>query len=150
MTQDLLQLISNEMKGFSKGQKRIGAFILEHYDKAAFMTAAKLGETVGVSESTVVRFAAELGFEGYPQLQKSLQDIIRNRLTTVQRMEIIDEQLSGGVDTGTILCESAAVHVHPDASTRAREEESMIVRIDEQVHCKEDVLKLGEGCTVCL
>ena len=98
MTQDLLQLISNEMKGFSKGQKRIGAFILEHYDKAAFMTAAKLGETVGVSESTVVRFAAELGFEGYPQLQKSLQDIIRNRLTTVQRMEIIDEQLSGGVD----------------------------------------------------
>ena len=73
MTQDLLQLISNEMKGFSKGQKRIGAFILEHYDKAAFMTAAKLGETVGVSESTVVRFAAELGFEGYPQLQKSLQ-----------------------------------------------------------------------------
>ena len=70
MTQDLLQLISNEMKGFSKGQKRIGAFILEHYDKAAFMTAAKLGETVGVSESTVVRFAAELGFEGYPQLQK--------------------------------------------------------------------------------
>ena len=57
MMQDLLQLISNEMKGFSKGQKRIGAFILEHYDKAAFMTAAKLGETVGVSESTVVRFA---------------------------------------------------------------------------------------------
>ena len=102
MTQDLLQLISNEMKGFSKGQKRIGAFILEHYDKAAFMTAAKLGETVGVSESTVVRFAAELGFEGYPQLQKSLQDIIRNRLTTVQRMEIIDEQLSGGVDVKTV------------------------------------------------
>ena len=98
MTQDLLQLISNEMMGLSKGQKRIGAFILEHYDNAAFMTAAKLGETVGVSESTVVRFAAELGFEGYPQLQKSLQDIIRNRLTTVQRMEIIDEQLSGGVD----------------------------------------------------
>ena len=98
MTQDLLQLISAEMKNFSKGQKRIGSFILEHYDKAAFMTAAKLGETVGVSESTVVRFAAELGFEGYPQLQKSLQDIIRNRLTTVQRMEIIDEQLSGGVD----------------------------------------------------
>ena len=98
MTQDLLQLIIAEMKNFSKGQKRIGSFILEHYDKAAFMTAAKLGETVGVSESTVVRFAAELGFEGYPQLQKSLQDIIRNRLTTVQRMEIIDEQLSGGVD----------------------------------------------------
>ena len=105
MTQDLLQLISNEMKGFSKGQKRIGAFILEHYDKAAFMTAAKLGETVGVSESTVVRFAAELGFEGYPQLQKSLQDIIRNRLTTVQRMEIIDEQLSGGQEVRQGSCE---------------------------------------------
>ncbi|MEG1875885.1 MAG: MurR/RpiR family transcriptional regulator, partial [Angelakisella sp.] len=68
-------------------------FITKHYEKAAFMTAAKLGDTVGVSESTVVRFATEVGFEGYPQLQKNLQEIIRNRLTTVQRMEIIDGQI---------------------------------------------------------
>lgn len=93
MAKDLLADIERSMPHFSKGQKRIGKYITEHYDKAAFMTASKLGEVVGVSESTVVRFAAEVGFEGYPQLQKNLQEIIRNRLTTVQRMEIIDEHL---------------------------------------------------------
>lgn len=93
MTNDLLLKIEREMPHFSKGQKRIGKFITEHYDKAAFMTASRLGDTVGVSESTVVRFATEVGFEGYPQLQKNLQEIIRNRLTTVQRMEIIDGQI---------------------------------------------------------
>ena len=81
---------------FSKGQKQIARYIVEHYDKAAFMTAAKLGQAVGVSESTVVRFAAELGFEGYPQLQRSLQELIRNRLTNVQRMEITGEQIGDG------------------------------------------------------
>ena len=102
MNRDILALIQENMHTFSKGQKLIAGFILESYDMAAFMTASRLGKTVNVSESTVVRFAAELGFEGYPQLQKSLQDIIRNRLTTVQRMEIIDEQLSGGVDVKTV------------------------------------------------
>ena len=77
MTQDLLQLISNEMKGFSKGQKLIARFILENYDKAAFMTASKLGKTVQVSESTVVRFATQLGYEGYPSMQRALQEMIR-------------------------------------------------------------------------
>ncbi len=95
MNNDLLQKIEHDMQSFSKGQKRIGNFIIEHYEKAAYMTAARLGETVGVSESTVVRFATEVGFEGYPQLQKHLQELIRNRLTTIQRMEIIDEQLAG-------------------------------------------------------
>ena len=94
MSKDLLQVIETGMPGFSKGQKRIARYISEHYDKAAFMTASRLGDTVGVSESTVVRFAAEVGFEGYPQLQKNLQEIIRNRLTTVQRMDIIDEHSS--------------------------------------------------------
>ena len=98
MAKNLLHIIEEKRSGFSKGQRLIADYILNHYEKAAYMTASRLGHTVGVSESTVVRFAAELGFEGYPQLQKSLQDIIRNRLTTVQRMEIIDEQLSGGVD----------------------------------------------------
>lgn len=93
MSRDLIHLITQQMPGFSKGQKLIAQYILAHYDKAAFMTAAKLGTTVGVSESTVVRFASELGYEGYPQLQRSLQELIRNRLTSVQRMEVTSDQL---------------------------------------------------------
>lgn len=72
---------------FSKGQRLIAKYILENYDKAAFMTAGKLGKTVGVSESTVVRFAAELGYDGYPGMRKALQEMIRSRLTSVQRIE---------------------------------------------------------------
>ena len=86
MSKDFLHRITENMHGFSKGQKRIGNFILEHYDKAAFMTASRLGESVGISESTVVRFATELGYDGYPELQHALQEMIRNKLTTVQRI----------------------------------------------------------------
>jgi DNA-binding MurR/RpiR family transcriptional regulator len=74
----------------------IADFILEHYDKAAFMTAAKLGEKVGISESTVVRFAVEIGYEGYPELQKNLQELIKSRLTSVQRMEVANINISEG------------------------------------------------------
>lgn len=88
MSMDLIAHIQNEMVGFSKGQRRIATYILEHYDEAAFMTAYRLGETVGVSESTVVRFATELGFSGYPQLQKAVQKLIRSKLTSVQRVEV--------------------------------------------------------------
>ena len=76
------------MPDFSKSQRTIANFILSHYDKAAFMTAAKLGDSINVSESTVVRFACELGFQGYPQFQRSLQDVARNKLTSVQRIEL--------------------------------------------------------------
>lgn len=93
MNRDLISYIGGKMKGFSKGQKLIAQYIIEHYDKAAFMTASRLGSTVGVSESTVVRFAAEVGFEGYPQLQRALQELIRNRLTSVQRMEVTSDQI---------------------------------------------------------
>jgi len=96
MHKDLIGLITNIMPKLSKGQKQIARYIVEHYDKAAFMTAAKLGQAVGVSESTVVRFASELGYDGYPQLQRSLQELIRNRLTTVQRMELTGDQLGDG------------------------------------------------------
>lgn len=96
MNRDLIHSITQQMPGFSKGQKLIAQYILAHYDKAAFMTAAKLGMTVGVSESTVVRFASELGFDGYPQLQRALQELIRNRLTSVQRMEVTSDQLGDG------------------------------------------------------
>ena len=80
--------IKNKMPVFSKGQKLIAKYIEEHYDKVAFMTASKLGATVGVSESTVVRFATEIGYSGYPQLQRAMQEMIRNKLTYVQRMEV--------------------------------------------------------------
>ncbi|MFU0801259.1 MAG: MurR/RpiR family transcriptional regulator [Xylanivirga thermophila] len=89
--QDLIHRINANYKKMSKGQKLIAEYILNNYDKAAFMTAAKLGKKVGVSESTVVRFANVLNYEGYPQLQKALQELIRNKLTTVQRIEMTSE-----------------------------------------------------------
>lgn len=93
MSRDILTTIQNGMDTFSKSQKRIGRFILDNYDKAAFMTAARLGQTVKISESTVVRFAAELGFDGYPAMQKALQELIRGKLTTVQRIEVSYDRL---------------------------------------------------------
>lgn len=93
MKRDILAVIQSQMETFSKGQKRIAAFILNSYDKAAFMTASKLGKTVDVSESTVVRFAAELGYDGYPAMQKALREMIRNKLTAVQRIEVASDRL---------------------------------------------------------
>ena len=90
-TQDLMKLIQIKFPRLSKGQKLIADFILKNYDKAAFMTAAKLGDSVGVSESTVVRFAIELGFSGYPKLQKALQELIKNKLTSIQRLELSND-----------------------------------------------------------
>ena len=87
--------IQNGMDHFSKGQKAIGRYILENYDKAAFMTAAKLGQTVKISESTVVRFAAELGYDGYPSMQKALQEMVVNRLTAAQRIEVTNDRMVG-------------------------------------------------------
>ena len=95
MKQSVLHTIRASMDGFSKGQKRIADYILNNYDKAAFMTAAKLGQTAQVSESTVVRFAAELGYSGYPAMQKALQEIIRGKLTSVQRIQASQDQMTG-------------------------------------------------------
>lgn len=94
MSRDILMTIQGHMSGFSKGKKRIGQFILENYDKAAFMTAAKLGETVKISESTVVRFAADLGYDGYPAMQRALQEMIRSKLTAVQRIEVSNDRIA--------------------------------------------------------
>jgi DNA-binding MurR/RpiR family transcriptional regulator len=88
MKEDILAILEEMEPTFSKGQRRIASYITESYDKAAFMTASKLGEKVGVSESTVVRFATEMGFKGYPELQKELQQMIKSKLTAVQRMEV--------------------------------------------------------------
>ena len=100
---DLISKIQTELPGFSKGQKQIARYILEHYDKAAFMTASRLGVTVGVSESTVVRFATKLGYDGYPHLQRALQEMIRNKLTSVQRMEVSSDRLGGRDVLRTVL-----------------------------------------------
>ena len=93
MENDILSVIEREIPGFSKGQRLIAKFILNNYDKAAFMTAGKLGKTVGVSESTVVRFASELGYDGYPEMRRVLQEVVRNKLTSVQRIEVANEQI---------------------------------------------------------
>lgn len=86
-TENLLSEISEKMEHCSKSQKKISAYILENYATAAYMTAAKLSETVGVSESTIVRYATELGFDGYPELQSALRYLSRSKLNSVQRME---------------------------------------------------------------
>ena len=94
MEKDILALLAGEMNGYSKGQKRIARYILENYDKAAFMTASRLGKTVGVSESTVVRFASELGYDGYPAMRRAVEEMIRSRLTSVQRIQNARETLT--------------------------------------------------------
>ena len=105
MEKDIISVIQEKQRDFSKGQNRIARYITENADKAAFMTAAKLGQKVSVSESTVVRFALELGFEGYPEMRKALQEMIRNRLTSVQRIEVA-KTVIGGRDTLSAILNS--------------------------------------------
>ena len=96
MKRDILRTIEENMDGFSKGQRQIARYLLAHYDKAAYMTAAKLGSEVSVSESTVVRFVMELGYAGYPEFQKALQELIRTKLTSFQRMEVTNHLIGDG------------------------------------------------------
>jgi DNA-binding MurR/RpiR family transcriptional regulator len=107
MKRNLIAMIEEGLPGFSKGQKRIANYILNHYDKAAYMTASKMGQLVGVSESTVVRFAIELGFDGYPDMQKSLQELIRMKLTSVQRVEVTNSLIGEGDVLEKILMSDA-------------------------------------------
>ena len=96
MKRNLLKLIDEKMPTFSKGQRRIATYVIENYDKAAYMTASKLGAIVDVSESTVVRFADELGFAGYPEFQRSLREIARTKLTSFQRIEVANNIIGDG------------------------------------------------------
>ena len=96
MAKNLLREIEDKLPKFSKSQKIISKYILENYDKAAYMTASRLGSAVGVSESTVVRFALELGFEGYPEFQHSLQETVRIKLTSFQRMDVTNSLIGDG------------------------------------------------------
>lgn len=93
-TNELLNNIKENYPDFSKGQKLLADYIVNNYDKAAFLTAAKLGKTVGVSESTVVRFATQLGYKGYPGFQKALEEVVRNKLNSIQRMEVTYGRIS--------------------------------------------------------
>lgn len=92
---DILTILQGRMPEFSKGQRRLAQYILDFYDKAAFLTASRLGKAVGVSESTVVRFAVELGYDGYPSMQRAMQEMVVNRLTSVQRMEVANDRIGG-------------------------------------------------------
>lgn len=98
------------MATFSKGQKRIAQYILDNYDKAAFMTAAKLAQKAQVSESTMVRFAAELGYEGYPQMQKALQQMLRGRLTSIQRIQVSRDQMTDDILGSVMQRDMASIH----------------------------------------
>ena len=133
MSKSVLQTIRAGMDTFSKGQKRIAAFILDNYDRAAFMTAAKLGETASVSESTVVRFAAQLGYDGYPNMQKALQELIRGRLTSIQRIQVSRDQMTGSDILGSVM-QRDMNSIHDVIERLDREEFERVV--DKLLHAK--------------
>lgn len=95
---EFLETLMTKMSKLSRCQKKISNYVMNNYDKAAFMTAAKLSKAVGVSEATVVRFAVEIGFSGYPAFQKALREIIQNKLTTVERLRVANDQIGDGED----------------------------------------------------
>lgn len=119
MSSDILTILQSQAHTFSKGQRLIAKYITDSYDKAAFMTASKLGKKVGVSESTVVRFAVELGYDGYPSMQKAIQEMVLNRLTSVQRIEVANDRMEGQDVVSTVL--------HADAE-KLRQTEDLLDR----------------------
>ncbi len=122
---NIITKIKTEYKGYSKGQKLIADYVLNHYEQASYLTAASLGKTVGVSESTVVRFASELGFEGYPQFKRALQEVIKTKLTSVQRMSMAetrignDEVLTSVLNQDIDRIKYTLEHIDRDAFKRA-------------------------------
>ena len=121
MNGDILTILQQKVQSFSKGQKLLARYIMEAYDKAAFMTANVLGKTVGVSESTVVRFAVELGYDGYPSMQKAMQEMVLNRLTAVQRIEVTSDRL-GNQDVVSMVLQSDAEKLRKTAEILDRSE----------------------------
>ena len=121
MSTDFFAILKAKEGEFSKGQRLIARYIMDSYDKAAFMTANKLGKTVGVSESTVVRFAVELGFDGYPSMQKAMRDMVMNRLTSVQRIEVASDRMADQDVLSTVL-QSDIDKLRRTAETVSREE----------------------------
>ena len=103
MTRDILAQLREKAPSFSKGQRAIANYIMNTYEKAAFLTAVRLGRAVGVSESTVVRFAMELGYDGYPSMQRDLQELVLKRLNSVQRIEVACDRLKDQDVVDTVL-----------------------------------------------
>lgn len=121
MNRDIISVMQQKASLFSKGQRLLAKYITESYDKAAFMTASKLGKTVGVSESTVVRFAVELGYDGYPSMQKAMQEMVLNRLTSVQRIEVASDRI-GNQDVVSMILQSDADKLRQTAEMLDRDE----------------------------
>ena len=121
MNVDILSVLQQRASTFSKGQRVLANYITEAYDKAAFMTASRLGKTVGVSESTVVRFAVELGYDGYPSMQKAMQEMVLNRLTSVQRIEVANDRI-GNQDVVSMVLQSDADKLRQTAELVSRDE----------------------------
>ena len=121
MIHNFLSILQEKEPTFSKGQKRIARYITDSYDKAAFMTANRLGKTVGVSESTVVRFAVDLGFDGYPSMQKAMREMVLNRLTSVQRIEVANNRL-GDQDVVSMVLHADMEKLRQTSETISREE----------------------------
>ena len=118
---DFLSLLQEKAPEFSKGQRMIAGYITQSYDKAAFMTASKLGKTVGVSESTVVRFAVDLGFDGYPSMQKAMREMVLNRLTSVQRIKVASNRI-GDHDVVSTVIQADIDKLRQTEETVSREE----------------------------
>ena len=118
MRKNVLHTIQENAASYSKGQKRIARYILDNYDKAAFMTASRLGEAAQASESTVVRFAAQLGYSGYPDMQKALQELIRGRLTSIQRIRASQEQMGQDILSGVMQRDMDSLHTAIDQVDR--------------------------------
>ena len=121
MNNDILSILQQKAPSFSKGQRLLARYITESYDKAAFMTASRLGKTVGVSESTVVRFAADLGYDGYPSMQKAMQEMVLNRLTSVQRLGVASDRIANQ-DVVSMVLQSDADKLRQTAELLDREE----------------------------
>ncbi len=139
MSKDLSVCIEERMSGFSKGQRRIAEAIIKNYDRAAYMTAAKLGEMVGVSESTVVRFAILLGYRGYPELQKAIQELVRARLTPNQRIEVTNLRYAGGDVLDNVL----AADINKIKYTLENIDRAAFAKAVEALHAARNIYVIG-------
>ncbi len=137
--QELIQRLNQSGKKLSKSHRRIAECIVSHYDKAAFMTASRLGEYVGVSESTVVRFASALGYDGYPQLQRALQELIRHRLTASQRFEMTSD-----MDQSQVLSKVLKADMQNIRSTIDELDESVFENVVQSLLQARNIYVLGQ------
>ncbi|PLX34238.1 MAG: N-acetylmannosamine kinase [Clostridiales bacterium] len=136
---DIFKIINRRYEHFSKSQKLIADYIIENYDKAAFMTASKLGEHVGISESTIVRFADALDFKGYPELQKALQELIKTKLTTVQRFELTNKY-SNEMNTVKKVMDSDIQNIR---KTMEELDKDVLEKVANEILCAKRVYILG-------